>query len=206
MLARIVAGLGVGLMATALIAPANATTFSYAPFSVNACGTSLHCVGDSSTPGTVLQINPSVASATGAAYSTSAVPLGTGDTFSTTFQFQITQTGGIDPADGFTFVVAASSSGLGGAGQGLGYDGVGNSVAIEFDTYYNNTIDNSSNHVAVDVSGDVANEQAAANPYGNGSCGFAGGAPSQDPTPPLAACPTATSGRRRWVTTAPATC
>src|ERR1039458_8159774 len=74
-----------------------------------------------------------------------------GAAYSTTVEFQFTNTGGIDPADGITFVLAQSPTGLGIGGGGLGYLGVNNSVAIEFDTYENGGVDSSSNHVAIDT-------------------------------------------------------
>ncbi|MGH9639292.1 MAG: lectin-like domain-containing protein, partial [Bryobacteraceae bacterium] len=55
--------------------------------------------------------------------------LGASDTFSTWFQFRFTDSGGIDPADGITFVLAASPTGLGGVGGAIGYQGVANSMA-----------------------------------------------------------------------------
>jgi Legume lectin domain/PEP-CTERM motif len=102
--------------------------------------------------------------------------------------------GGINPADGFTFVLAANPTGLGGEGFGLGYAGVPNSVAIEFDTFYNgpgsvagngaspnrDDLDSannpSSNHVAIDTSGHLTNTDLT-NVYGIGSCGFTTGTP-----------------------------
>jgi hypothetical protein len=135
--------------------------------------------------GTVLRLTPAVAGLSGAAYSTTAITLGAGDIFSANFQFRMTNPGGIDPADGFAFVLAKSPTGLGGAGVGMGYSGVPNSVAIEFDTYNNanyglgNNDGNSSNHVSIDTGGALEN-QAITNVYGNGSCGFLSGTPAQN--------------------------
>ena len=67
----------------------------------------------------------------------------------------------------------------------MGYSGVGHSVAVEFDTYNNagyglgNNDGNSSNHVSVDTNGILTNT-AITNVYGNGSCGFPSGSPSQN--------------------------
>ena len=135
--------------------------------------------------GTVLRLAPAAGGKTGAAYSTSAITLGAGATFSTTFQFRFTSPGGWDPADGITFILAKATAGIGGAGVGMGYSGVPNSVAIEFDTYNNagynlgNNDGNSSNHVSVDTNGKLTNT-AVSNVYGNGSCGFPGGHPAQN--------------------------
>jgi hypothetical protein len=125
--------------------------------------------------GTVLRVVPAASGQSGATYSTTPVKLGGGDTFSTTFQFRFTEAGGIDPADGITFVLAATPGALGSVGGGIGYQGVGSSVAIEFDTYNNGYGDsNSSNHVAVDTSG-ALNEIAFGNPYGVATCDFGWG-------------------------------
>lgn len=170
---------GVALGAAAL-APvtANATTITYPNFSSTA---GLTLVGSAATAttgdGTVLRVTPASGSQAGAAYSTSPITLGSGDTFSTQFQFRFTQPGGWDPADGITFVLAASPTGLGAGGVGMGYQGVNNSVAIEFDTFNNagyglgNNDGNSSNHVSIDTDGALTNT-GVTNVYGNGSCNF----------------------------------
>lgn len=164
-----------------------AVLFDYPNFSSTS---GLTLVGSAATTttsdGTVLRLTPASGGQTGAAYSTSAVMLGASDTFSTQFQFRFTNPGGWDPADGITFVLAASPTGLGGAGVGIGYQGVANSVAVEFDTYNNtgyglgNDDGNSSNHIAIDQNGVLTNT-AISNVYGNGSCGFAAGNPAQNP-------------------------
>jgi hypothetical protein len=79
-----------------------------------------------------------------------------GNGFTTQFTFQISSTG--DPvADGFAFVIQNSAAGtgaLGATGMGgfLGYEGLTNSIAIEFDTYQNDW-DTNNNHVAVQSNG-----------------------------------------------------
>ncbi|MEC5388303.1 L-type lectin-domain containing protein [Uliginosibacterium sp. H3] len=150
----------------------------------------LSLVGSAATASTgdgqVLRVTPAAGGLAGAAYSNAPITLGAGNIFSSSFQFRLTSPGGWDPADGFTFVLASNTAGLGGAGVGMGYAGVGNSVAIEFDTY-NNTgyglgADDgvSSNHVSIDTNGVLTNT-ALANVYGNGSCGFtSGGYPNQN--------------------------
>ena len=135
--------------------------------------------------GTVLRVTPAFGNNSGAAYSTTPITLGTNDIFSTTFKFRFTNPGGIDPADGITFVLAANPTGLGGLGVGMGYSGVAKSVAIEFDTYNNTGYGlgdddgNSSNHVSIDTGGNLDNANLV-NVYGNGSCGFPGGSPAQN--------------------------
>jgi len=174
-----------------LLAPfsaAHATAIVYEGFS-DASG--LTFAGDAATvstsDGVVSRITPAAFGQSGAFYSTSAITLGGSDTFSTQFQFRLSSPGGIDPADGFTFVLAASPAGLGGAGNGLGYVGVSNSVAIEFGTYNNYlglgpypAAPNSSNHVAIDTDG-VRTQTDVTNVYGVSSCGFTNGTPAQNP-------------------------
>ncbi len=76
----------------------------------------LTLVGDTTTTGGQLEVTPGAIGQSGAAYSTTAVTLGASDTFSTQFQFQFTNAGGVDPADGITFVLAQSPAGLGPGG------------------------------------------------------------------------------------------
>jgi hypothetical protein len=149
---------------------------SYPDFSSTA---GLTLVGSAGQSGNQLQMTPASFSQAGAAYSTSAVTLGTNATFSTTFQFQFTNPGGFvgSPADGITFVLAASPSGLGSAGGALGYGGVGNSVAIEFDSYDNTPNVNdgsSSNHIAILQNGNVgpSSDLNLVNAYNVPVCNF----------------------------------
>ena len=147
--------------------------FTYPNFASTA---GLTQVGNAATAvtgdGTVLRLTPAAGNQSGAAYSTVAVPLGVANTFSTQFQFRLTSPGGINPADGFVFVVGTSTSGLGGGGGGLGYLGAGgNSVAIEFDTYDNS--EGSSNHVGIDTNGNLADANLAS-VYGIATCDFTG--------------------------------
>lgn len=168
---------------------AAATLFTYNGFSST---TGLTLVGNAgtttTTDGTVLRLTSASSTQAGAAYTTTPVTLGSNATFSTQFDFRFTDPGGADPADGITFVLAASPNGLGAAGNGIGYSGVGSSIAIEFDTYNNGNPGSlgpfpaepdSSNHVSIDTNGTLT-DTASTNVYGNGSCGFAGGTPPQN--------------------------
>lgn len=138
-----------------------------------ACGATLTCVGSAADLASgELRITPS-SGGSGAGYSTTAIGLGAGATFSTSFQFRMSAAGGIDPADGFTFVLAQGNSGLGGAGGGMGYAGVANSVAIEFDTFDNGET-GGSNHIGLDVNGSL-NSSPVSSPYGVSSCHLGGG-------------------------------
>ena len=151
------------------VATARASVVTYNGFSSTA---GLTLVGNTTTTatsdGTVLRLTPAAGGQSGAAYFTSAVALGANATFSTTFGFRFTSPS-TPPADGITFVLAASPTGLGSSGGGLGYGGVANSVAVEFDTY-NNGVANNDNHVSIDTNGNLI-DLAAASPYGVSGCG-----------------------------------
>lgn len=76
--------------------------------------------------------------------------------FRTAFAFELL--GGSDGADGLTFTIQndpAGASVVGSEGGGLGYVGILNSVAVEFDTYRNTEWDVNDNHVSI-ISGDTA--------------------------------------------------
>lgn len=137
---------------------AQATTITYADFSSTA-GLTLN--GSAAQAGNVLRVTPANFSQAGSVFSTNPVSLASNVSFSTAFQFRFTNPGGgCDGAgcgaDGLVFIVQTNSSNVGGAGGGIGYAGVPNSVGIEFDTWNNGSIDNnSSNHVGINVGGNV---------------------------------------------------
>ncbi len=90
----------------------------------------------------------------GSAFSTTAISLDTDASFSTRFEFRITdqQNGG---ADGIVFVVQTVSNTAGGAGGGIGYFGLPNSVGIEFDNWFNAGFDPNANHAGIDLNGSI---------------------------------------------------
>ena len=83
-------------------------------------------------------------------------------------------TGGTDSAqaaggDGFTFCIQPNSNtAIGDTGEGLGYGGIGNSIAVEFDTFQNG-FDPNDNHIAVDLDGDVDHGDPINSPEFNGA-------------------------------------
>jgi Bacterial lectin len=133
---------------------------------------------------------------------TTSAPLALAGGFTTTFQLQFTNPGGVEAADGMVFVVqngsfinncntasppvcSSGSSALGpsdGLGGELGYTGLTNSVAVEFDTYangnYGDTVatfaHSSADEVSVQSCGPNANtsDHTATNGPGNVTCTF----------------------------------
>lgn len=134
------------------------SSFTYPPFPTTN-GTSLQWNGSAMVTGGVLQITPATGSQNGSAWYTNPVgsapaPLSLINGFSTTFTFQFTNQGGQDGtnglpgADGIAFVVQngcfsnktcnvlAVSPDVGTGGE-IGFAGLSNSVAVQFDTWCN---------------------------------------------------------------------
>ena len=108
--------------------------------------------------GHVLRLTSAGPSQSGSAFSSTTINAAS---FSTAFSFRISQAGGSccdlsgdTGADGITFVVQSVSASIGGGGGGIGYQGITNSAAVEFDTWQN-SFDPDSNHVGVDTNGNV---------------------------------------------------
>jgi hypothetical protein len=123
---------------------------------------------------------------TAAAWLGSSIPVGAA--FTTTFQFQITPaaSGPNSIGDGFAFVIQAAQTGnttLGevGDGQYIGYAGIANSIAVEFDTFQNADYgDPDGPHIGIQSLGtapNTSNHNTAANLGQPVKVGFADGAP-----------------------------
>jgi hypothetical protein len=89
--------------------------------------------------------------------------------FSTSFSFKIHNTGISylgEPqkgADGIAFVIHnnATATGMGGSGGGIGYEGIPNSLVVEFDNWRNDEWgEPNDNHVAIHTKGTSANTSA----------------------------------------------
>ena len=125
--------------------------------------TGLTINGNAAQVGNVLRVTRALDGQSGSAFATNTVSLASNASFSTFFQFRFTNpdTGFCDSAttcgaDGLVFVVQTVGNNVGGAGGGIGYAGIANSVGIEFDTWNNGAGDNfSSNHIGIDVNGSV---------------------------------------------------
>ena len=103
------------------------------------------------TPGGALRVTPAVGWQVGSAFYPYLVNVSAG--FSTTFTFQITENSGLEGGgDGFAFLIQNDPSGaraLGEGGGGLGYSGLYDALAVEFDTYNNTDWDPNANHVGL---------------------------------------------------------
>jgi hypothetical protein len=90
----------------------------------------------------------------GSAFSTSAISLASDASFSTAFRFRFSDQQN-DGADGIVFTVQTVSNTAGGGGGGIGYQGLLNSVGVEFDNWFNGGVDINNNHVGIDINGNV---------------------------------------------------
>src|SRR5207342_2906592 len=104
---------------------------------------SLSLVGAAAvTPSNVLRLTPAVGGQTGAAWFTADQQFAA-LAFETTFQFQLHVNGAAptDGSDGFVFLIQNTApTYLAGGGGTLGYDGLRNSLAVEFDTFQNGEV------------------------------------------------------------------
>jgi hypothetical protein len=120
--------------------------------------------------GTVLRLTKAECCSAGSAFTATAIPFQiAADTFSTFFQFRITSPGGIAPADGIAFVIRENgTAALGSTANSVGYDGIGNSLGIKFDTYQNEKEIND-NFVAIQTNG-VLRDEFTQTPFGVANC------------------------------------
>ncbi len=82
--------------------------------------------------------------------------------FTTRFSFQMGKEGDLQEADGIAFVIQNTDAcTFGSLAQGIGYEGIPNSLAVEFDSWYNEEYDPDNNHVSVQTNGLYANHGGA---------------------------------------------
>ena len=145
------------LAVAALPASAQAASLVYNDFSSTA-GLQLNGSTAAVNTGsrTVLRVTPSAGNRSGSAFSTTPITFGTAYSFSTRFTFNFnSQFGG--GADGLVFVIQPNANNVGGLGGGIGYQGIGNSLGVEFDNWNNGAGDgNSANHIGINLNGNVS--------------------------------------------------
>ncbi len=168
----------------------HATSFTFADFSAPS---GLTMVGDAALTANRLRLTPAEENKVSATWLSDRVDVQNG--FTTSFQFQITNRGGYSPdwqpgvvnngADGFTFAIQnASPTAMGLYASGIGYYGIQNSLAIEFDTWNNKPsyCEPNGNHIAVQSLGTAANRPEhcadAGGTFANPTLGIAN--PSKD--------------------------
>ncbi len=140
--------------AAVLTAPLAAQSISYANFS-NTAGLQLN--GNAFQNGNKLTLTSANFTQAGSAFSTTPLTLNSNVSFSTVFSFEILNRGGccgFTGADGLMFVLQPNSNTAGGAGGGIGYAGISNSMGVEFDTFDNGEV-GGSNHVGINLNGSV---------------------------------------------------
>lgn len=147
------------------------------------------CITNTSD-GCVLELTPSAPDQAGTAFLKEPVSLASNASFSTFFSFRLSKDGGADDpgedqipgADGITFILQTITNNIGGLGDDIGYGGITNSVAVEFDTYYNAGVDpilsggnGDGNHVGVDTNGSMVSVVTAhvADAMNNGNIWYA---------------------------------
>jgi hypothetical protein len=133
--------------------------------------------GDASANAGVLTLTNSAAYESGSAFTSNSFTLNNQSSFSAFFKFQITSNGSFGDsdgsgADGLAFVIQTNNNTAGSAGGGIGYQGIGNSVAVEIDTYNNGSVDNNSgNHLGINLGGNIDSDTQINEPtrFNNGS-------------------------------------
>ncbi len=162
------------LLAIALVAAApgaaGAVTIVYDNFDST---TGLQLNGDTAAAndGTrnVLRVTPAAEGKSGSVFSTDAIALTDSYSFSTRFTFNFNNQGGLEGADGLVFVVQTNSNSVGGSGAGIGYEGILNSLGIEFDNFENGDGDGtdlrSGSHIGVDLNGSVVSAAVIDSPF-----------------------------------------
>jgi|GEM_PF-4531486 len=101
--------------------------------------------GDATFVGNTLRLVPTIDRREGAAWLTAKQDVGT--SFETEFTFVLNPSA--SGADGLAFVIQnASATAIGGDSEALGYGGISSSLAVEFDTFPNNS-DFADNHISV---------------------------------------------------------
>jgi hypothetical protein len=157
--------LGAAAALALMSSPALATTIVFNDFS-STTGLQLNGAAASANDGSraVLRVTPSNYNQAGSVFSTNPITLGADVSFSTrfTFNFNNQLNGG---ADGIVFTVQTNSNNVGGLGGGIGYQGVSNSVGIEFDNWYNSGYDIDDNHVGIDLGGNIASVLSTTSPF-----------------------------------------
>ena len=118
--------------------------------------------GDAAQAGNVLRVAPDANNQRGTAFVSTPFLINAATSFSTDFRFRMAGSTS-DGADGLSFILQPFGPGaIGTPGEGMGYESLNPSLAIELDTYQNG-FDPNANHVGVQINGSTTSV-ATANP------------------------------------------
>ncbi|MDQ2676275.1 MAG: L-type lectin-domain containing protein [Actinomycetota bacterium] len=119
--------------------------------------------GDAEQSGDLLRLTSADSDETGTAFTKKAV-LNKKKSFKTEFNFSMHDSS-TSPGDGMAFVIHSSGkSVVGDGGGGLGFGSIGDSVAVEFDTFDNGGGDEQANEVAIIQNGKAGKTKDASVP------------------------------------------
>jgi hypothetical protein len=160
-------GLGLAAVVALLGIAATAQSAVLADYPDFADVSKLKLNGDAEQSGALLRLTTTdPGGETGTAFTKKAV-LNKKKSFKTEFVFNMHDTT-TAPGDGMAFIVhSASKSAVGDGGGGLGFGSIGDSVAVEFDTFDNGGPDEDANEVAILVNGKAGKSKDAAIPAFN---------------------------------------
>lgn len=122
----------------------------------------LNLNGNAAISGAALRLTTNLANQVGSAFLSNPLTIGPDTSFATRWVFRVHGTA--DGADGMTFTIqGVGANAIGAAGGGIGYDGLGQSLAIEVDNFAGAT-DPNANHLGILSSGNVAAHLATFTP------------------------------------------
>ncbi|MBX2862601.1 MAG: DUF4347 domain-containing protein [Leptolyngbyaceae cyanobacterium MAG.088] len=125
----------------------------------------LNLNGSAASTNGSLRLTSATNSQAGSAFLEETLQVTDATSFSTQFQFEITGGQGTNGADGLAFVLHNNDGGadfVGAGGSGVGYGGIDNSIAIEFDTYQG-AGDPNNNHISLLQDGNTSSALFNAN-------------------------------------------
>jgi len=159
-------GLGLTAVLTALGIAATAQSAVLADYPDFTDVSKLKLNGDATQAGSVLQLTSNGSGENSTAFTRKAV-LNKKKSFKTQFNFSMHDSTS-SPGDGMAFLIHSSGKGvIGDGGGGLGYGSIGDSVAVEFDTFDNGGPDEDANEVAIIANGKAGKSKDAAIPSFN---------------------------------------
>lgn len=156
----------IAAVAALVPASAQAATLVYNDFS-DTTGLQINGNAATATDGSgrqVLRVTPSAPNQSGSVFSTTPITFSANYSFSTRFTFNFNTQGG-GGADGLVFVIQPNANDVGALGGGIGYQGIGNSLGIEFDSWYNYPYDPDDNHVGINFNGNIGSNPVISSPF-----------------------------------------